>query len=81
MRTELLARFIYRPPLPETNRATEDARKQCQELADKLDHILPESAEKRLAIRKLEEVLFWSRAAIERHSPPDFKSQISNVKS
>ncbi|MEU0912146.1 Acb2/Tad1 domain-containing protein [Streptomyces althioticus] len=42
------------------------ARQGCRRLADHLNELLPEGREKALAITKLEEVMFWSNAAIAR---------------
>ncbi|WP_395759489.1 hypothetical protein OIE82_27180 [Streptomyces althioticus] len=42
------------------------ARQGCRQLADRLNELLPEGREKALAITKLEEVMFWSNAAIAR---------------
>ena len=36
-----------------------------------LDEYCPESREKSLAVTKLEEVVFWSNAAIAREEKPD----------
>jgi hypothetical protein len=41
-------------------------RQWCRRLADVLNERLPEGREKSLAITKLEEVMFWSNAAIAR---------------
>jgi|GEM_PF-2089517 hypothetical protein len=71
MRTELLSRFIYRPPLPETNRAAEAVRQVCKEAADKLDRLVPAGPEHNVALLRLEEAMFWARAGIERHPPSE----------
>ncbi|MEU0952806.1 hypothetical protein ABZ353_10750 [Streptomyces niveus] len=42
------------------------ARQGCRQLADLLNELLPEGREKALAVTKLEEVMFWSNAAIAR---------------
>jgi hypothetical protein len=41
-------------------------RQQCRRLADDLNGQLPDGREKALAITKLEEVMFWSNAALAR---------------
>lgn len=41
-------------------------RQTCRRLADDLNERLPEGREKSLAITHLEEVMFWSNAAIAR---------------
>ncbi|AWN05282.1 hypothetical protein SEA_IBANTIK_60 [Streptomyces phage Ibantik] len=42
------------------------ARYNCARLAHTLNELLPEGREKALSITKLEEVMFWSNAAIAR---------------
>jgi hypothetical protein len=42
-------------------------RQSCRHLADHLNTLLPEGREKSLAITHLEEVMFWSNAAIARN--------------
>ncbi len=44
------------------------ARQGCRQLADQLNALLPEGREKSLAITHLEEVMFWSNAAIARQT-------------
>lgn len=44
------------------------ARAACLELANFLNGALPEGREKSLAITRLEEVMFWSNAAIAREA-------------
>ncbi len=46
--------------------AHSSARFACLDLANTLNKGLPEGREKSLAITKLEEVMFWSNAAIAR---------------
>jgi hypothetical protein len=41
-------------------------RQACRRLADELNASLPEGREKALAVTKLEEVMFWSNAALAR---------------
>jgi hypothetical protein len=60
-------RFTFHPPAtPERGQAHEDVRDVCRGLADYLNATLPEGREKSLAITKLEELMFWSNAAIAR---------------
>jgi hypothetical protein len=47
------------------------ARQGCRQLADRLNELLPEGREKSLAITHLEEVMFWSNAAIARSTGED----------
>jgi len=46
------------------------ARGLCRSLAMQLNDMLPEGREKSLAITHLEEVMFWSNAAIARAADP-----------
>lgn len=41
-------------------------RQACRRLADELNERLPEGREKSLAVTHLEEVMFWSNAAVAR---------------
>ncbi|MET9480926.1 hypothetical protein [Streptomyces sp. NPDC006638] len=41
-------------------------RQSCRALADALNDLLPDGREKSTAIARLEEVMFWSNAAIAR---------------
>lgn len=65
---ELLHRFHYHPPLQETTKDLhQDIRSRCWGLASYLNDRLPDGREKSLAITHLEEVMFWSNAAIARN--------------
>lgn len=65
--TEIGHRFAYHPPRDEeTVRRHEGVRDLCGDLATYLTSHLPDGREKSLAITKLEEVMFWSNAAIAR---------------
>ncbi|MEO3974358.1 hypothetical protein [Streptomyces sp. CAU 1734] len=46
--------------------AHSDVRSACRELAELLNRVLPEGREKSIAVTRLEEVMFWSNAAIAR---------------
>jgi hypothetical protein len=61
-------RFTFHAPATEEKReAHGSVRQGCRELAAALNELLPEGDEKLTAIRKLEEVMFWSNAALARH--------------
>lgn len=59
-------RFDYHRPEGPTIYRHEGVRENCKDLAIWLNSTLPEGREKSLAITKLEEVMFWSNAAIAR---------------
>ncbi|PZG47449.1 hypothetical protein C1I98_13335 [Spongiactinospora gelatinilytica] len=64
---ELANRFAYHPPLTDERRAAhETVRDLCWKLAVELNGLLPEGREKSLAIKSLEEAMFWSNAGVAR---------------
>lgn len=64
---ELKRRFEHHPPLNVDVAELHDlVRGDVSELANRLNQELPDCREKSLAMTKLEEVLFWSNAAIAR---------------
>ncbi len=65
---ELDRRFDLASPPPEMKLVADMMRDQVKDLAKDINEHLPESREKSLAITKLEEVLYWTIAAIVR--PP-----------
>jgi hypothetical protein len=65
--TDLDNRFEYHAPDDEKRQLHEGTRTACRALAEQLNGNLPEGREKSLAITKLEEVMFWSNAAIARN--------------
>lgn len=67
---ELENRFKYHQPRSEdVADQHQSVRGLCDSLAYRLNQILPEGREKSLAMTKLEEVMFWSNAAIARNQP------------
>jgi hypothetical protein len=64
---DIANRFAFHPATTEEKRDEHTSiRQQCRQLADELNKRLPEGREKSLAITHLEEVMFWSNAAIAR---------------
>lgn len=64
---DLTNRFSFHPANSDEKRqAHEDVRAMCLSLAHELNDRVPEGREKSLAITHLEEVMFWSNAAIAR---------------
>ena len=60
-------RFAFHPATSEEKRDEHtSARQACRRLADELNAKLPPGREKAVAMTKLEEVMFWSNAAIAR---------------
>lgn len=64
-------RFAFHPATNGEKRdAHTSARQNCRRLAHLLNEHLPEGREKSLAITKLEDVMFWSNAALARQGNP-----------
>lgn len=64
---DLDRRFAYHQPNTNvTVEKHETVRNTCREFAEYLNSILPDGREKSLAVTSLEEVMFWSNAAIAR---------------
>lgn len=57
---------FHAPPNDEKRDAHTSVRRGCRDLADFLNHKLPDGREKSLAITHLEEVMFWGNAALAR---------------
>lgn len=65
--TDIAVRFAFHPANTEHRRNAHGlVRALCKALADSLNGTIPEGREKALAITHLEEVMFWSNAAIAR---------------
>lgn len=65
---DLLNRFTFHPVTgPEQAQLYSTVRGRALELAQWLDMVAPDSRELSLAITHLEEVVFWTNAAIARH--------------
>jgi hypothetical protein len=65
-KADLEVRFTYHPPKTGQPEKYEKIRSQALKLAELLCDLCPECRERSLAITKLEEVVFWSNAAIAR---------------
>lgn len=63
---ELANRFIHHPPTGTKPERHEAIRGEAYRLALVINEFCDDSREKRLAITKLEEAMFWSNAAIAR---------------
>lgn len=60
--------FAYHSPKDDTVKLThENIRSTCRQAADTLFLLCPDSAERTLALRKLEEAMFWGNAAVARN--------------
>ena len=64
---ELSKRFTYHPPKNDQAERYERIRKLAGQVAMYLNDNVPDSRELSLALNKLEEVVFWSNAAIARN--------------
>ncbi|MHB8122609.1 MAG: Acb2/Tad1 domain-containing protein [Desulfuromonadaceae bacterium] len=64
---DLENRFTYHAPKPGQPEKYEELRGRAKELAYRIKHFCPPSGETSLALTKLEEVMFYSCAAIARH--------------
>ena len=69
MSAEQLSRFDFFPARTKDDREHHGkVRMACKEAADQILSLTPPGREQSLAITKLEEVMFWSNAAIARDS-------------
>lgn len=65
--TDIENRFAFHAATTDEKRdAHTSVRQSCRRLADFLNESLPDGREKSTAITKLEEVMFWSNAALAR---------------
>lgn len=60
-------RFTYHSPKNDQAERYATLRSRGGELAIRMMELCPESAERTLAIRKIEEALFWANASIARN--------------
>jgi hypothetical protein len=65
-KADLDNRFTYHSPTPEQVNLYFNVRATAKRLAEDIDLWAPDGREKSLAITKLEEVVFWTNAAIAR---------------
>ncbi len=63
---DLINRFRFHPPDGNTGPTHERIRALCLESALVLNDLLPEGREKGEAVTSLEQVMFWSNAAVAR---------------
>ena len=61
-------RFTYHPPSPERAAKHDQIRNACQDIAELVDALVPDSREKSLTLTKIEEAMFWANAALARHA-------------
>jgi len=69
-RTELENRFTYHPPSGTQAERYEKMRSNARELALFIVSVSRESREQSLALTNLDEVVFWTNAAIARRENP-----------
>jgi hypothetical protein len=65
-RADLDNRFRFHPATPTTGPKHDLVRELCLDLARQLVEEIPAGREQALAITRLEEVMFWSNAAVAR---------------
>jgi len=66
MNSDLKNRFTFHPASATQGKIYESIRAHAYEYALWLDETVPDSREKSLAMTHLEEVVFWSNAAVAR---------------
>ena len=64
---ELANRFTYHAPKNDQAARYEIIREQARTFAGRINELCPESREKALALTNLDQVVFWSNAAIARN--------------
>lgn len=65
--TELRHRFTYHPPTQDKVMVHSRLRERAYEFAKFINDTVPEGPDKTLALRKIEESVFWANAAVARH--------------
>lgn len=65
--SDLENRFTYHPPTEGQAGRYADLRERGLDLARHINEVTPDSPEKLLAVRKLEEAVMWANAAIARN--------------
>jgi hypothetical protein len=68
---EIARRFTYHAPHGDQASRYEHIRAMSGQLAQELIRLTPESREQAVALTKLDEVVFWSNAAIARNEIPE----------
>lgn len=67
--SDLENRFSFHPAdTEEKKQAHETVRNTCLRVALDLNNLMPEGEEKKTAIKKLEEVMYWANAGIARNT-------------
>ncbi len=61
---EIRQLFTYHPPKGDQVDRYEDLRMEALKLAQSINNLCPDSAERTLAIRKLQEAVMWANASI-----------------
>lgn len=68
-KADIANRFKFHPAATdEKKQAHQTVRNTCLRLALDLNNQMPEGGEKEMAIKKLEEVMFWANAGIARNA-------------
>lgn len=63
---EIMNNFTYHPPSSDQTDIYQEIRRRGFELANYINNTCPESPEQTLAIRKVEEAVFWANASVAR---------------
>ena len=65
---EIEKRFSYHPPTEAQPQKYEEIRGMGKAFAELINELCPDSMDKREAIKKIEEAVFWANASIARYS-------------